>query len=54
MQTTCQHDYSVQFVYTVLNREAVGTDHFTEYTDKKQGVEWTSLEKHDYILLQSP
>lgn len=32
----------VRFVYTILNREAVGIDHFTqmEYTDKKQRVEW--------------
>lgn len=42
MQSTCQHDYTVRFVYTILKREAVGIDHFTlmEYTDKKQGVEW--------------
>lgn len=41
MQSTCQHDYTVQFVYTILNGEAAGIDHFTEteYTDKEQEEE---------------
>lgn len=44
-QSTSQCGYRMQLVYIVLNREAVGIRLFTEYTDNKQGVEWTSLEK---------
>ena len=56
MQSACQHDYTMQSVYAILNREAVGIDHFTqtECTDKKWVVSWTSLEKSLYILLRSP